>query len=349
MRLRTAAFVVLLTFATLPTHAQQPEAIPAPPANDADVDGLFVSPVTDTKPVDSTVDSKVTADDSVGLGSILLEAGTAEDSNTLSTDKSDDTLTLDPISLSDSQTLDLSFGETISSTIDGIEAPTNNDPIAYETVDPIVSDSGSVVSGSIVSGAIVAEDPFNQPQVIQMPQVESVPQTVYSSPVVQSPAQMTYSSPAPTYSQSYSNVQPTYSVAPQQPVYQQRTYQRPVYRQPVNRQVVTQQAPQPRRMTMTLTETTTYRSPVAVRQATYYQRVPQAAAYPQAVMVSPAGYQAVIAQPRPRALLYGGPVAVVPAQVIGGPVLGPAGQVPMPRAFVPGQPIRNFVRGIGPY
>ena len=108
---------------------------------------------------------------------------------------------------------------------------------------------------------------------------------------------------------------------------------------------------------MTVTETTTYRTaqPQAVRQVSYYQSVPRSVGYPQAMVVSPSvqvvpiGAQAVLAQPRIRPLLYNGPVSMVPAQVFGGPVLGPAGQVPMPRAFVPGQPLRNFVRGIGPY
>ena len=149
--------------------------------------------------------------------------------------------------------------------------------------------------------------------------------------------------------------QPTYSAVPQRAVYQRPVYQQPTYRQ---QPTVTRQAQQPRRMTMSVTETTTYRTgqPQAVRAASYYQRVPRAAGYPQTVVVSPGvqvvpvGVQAVIAQPRiPRPLLYGGPAALVPAQLIGGPVLGPAGQVPMPRPFVPGQPVRNFVRGIGPY
>ena len=224
----------------------------------------------------------------------------------------------------------------MSSTIEGIEAPLVSDT-------SIVTDA--IYSDPVVHESVVAEDPFSQPQVVQTPEFQSSPPIVSAPQVIQSP--QVVQSPI---------VQPTYSASPPRTVYQRPVYQQQTYRQPAYQP--TRQTQQPRRMTMTLTETTTYRAaqPQAIRQASYYQRVPRAAGYPQAVAVPPGvqvvpvGVQAVIAQPRiPRPLLYNGPVSMVPAQLIGGPVLGPAGQAPMPRAFVPGQPIRNFVRGIGPY
>ena len=88
MNLRTATTVlVLVTLAAFQLTAQQPEAIPAPPANESgnesgDGGELFVSPVSDTEPV-----AKDEAEESVGLGSILVEATADEQVNELSSDR----------------------------------------------------------------------------------------------------------------------------------------------------------------------------------------------------------------------------------------------------------------------
>ena len=317
MKFPTAAILTMMTFVPLQSYSQQPEAIPVPPANESNIKERDASPAIETNGIETN--TQETPD---GPASILLKTETVEDLATSLPDEtiSESTLILEPIS--EVTTSKEPGGNSLSSSIDGIQTPVNDSTISHEwnediSTVPSVPGSTTVVPSSPPHASVITDDPFREPHIIQTPQFESASAVIYA--------------PQPA-----------------------------LYRQTIYRQTTTRRIPQqPRRVAKTITETTTYRTPQpsTVPLGSSYGRVPQSIGSRQAFVVSPSIYPAVAgargghAQPRiPRAIRFGSPIAVVvPAQVIGGPVLGPAGQVPMPRTIVPGQPVRNFVRGIGPY